>query len=510
MTKAKPLRDVMLNASAVMLAVMLASRFLGYLFHFTFVRLFTKEDYGSFVFLWSLGLFLCGLIPNISAAMQRYVAYYRGGADHSRVGATIRTGIAVEAALVAVAFGLLWGAYASGLTRLDAVSFSFVAVVMALTAFGNLFSGIINGHRRPEVPAIFNFVQNLLRVVSVAAAAFLANSLAGVILFVTLGFALSTLLVAAYEAKAYGLGTRIDAALGGTLLSYGFYNIVHVTANNILSWAGVFLIQFYIGAAALAVYNVAWLASTVNLIFFSAALQIFSPVAAELFGAGKRDRAGYLTSYMFESFFLLFLPVFMAITIFAREILTLFFTAEYGRGALSLQILSFGAFLFGLSALFTELIYAEGRPAINARNIGFGAVLNFILNLFLIPLWGIEGAAASALLSSLAILAVSFLHVRKVVRLEYSPWRIAKITGASTLAVASVFAVKSIESASIPALILSSASLGAVYCALILAFKALRKEDLELAETASARAPHALRAPLLKLISFGVQPKASR
>jgi len=512
------LRDVMMRASALMLAFLLASRLMGYLFHLVFANFFTKDVYGTFVFVWSLGLFLTGLMPNVPSAVSRYVAFYRGRKDRRKVESTIRTGIYLNTAVLGVflmAYSLI---YFSGLLRVgvDFSSYLFLISVVVLTSYVCLFGGIITGYRKPEVTSFMNLIQNVLRLFAVAAAVLLASSLHGVMAFVALAYLIYAVFLASYEFRRYGFGSSCDGVLLRRLFGFGVFNVFYETANNLFSWANIFLLQFFLGSAVVAVYNVSWLASTLSLIFFTAVLQIFTPVVTEMFGSKSYDRISYVTSYLLESFFLLFLPVFAAIMLFSREILTLFFAEGYAHGAGSMQVLSLSAFFFGIGQLFIYLVNAEGRPGVNARNIGLGAVLNVALSLALIPSYGMEGAAVATLLASVLILLLSYNHVRGVVPLAYSPWRVAKVVASTVMSVAAVYAVKTVVKtvveSSIVSLVLSSASLLMVYALLLLALKSLRAEDVMLVSAFLEKVgvPAGLRGGVSKVLECGVQPSTSR
>lgn len=506
MAKEVGLKDVMLNASMVMLAILIGSKVLGYAFHLVFVRLFTPEEYGVFILAWSMGLFVCGMMPNLSNSMLRYVAYYRGRGDRKDVDATIRTGI-----VLLLVFTTLYSAasivgYAVGFTGLDFTSFLFMLSTLVLGAVFTFGTGIISGYRRPEMSTFFNFVQNLLRVAAVGAAALVVASLHGVMVLVFISYLIVTLAVAVYAYRNFGTGSSYDWGIARKILTFGTYNIVHTTANNILSWSGIFFIQYFLGPAMVAVYNVASLASTVCLVFFTSVLQIFAPVTSEMFGAKRYDRISHLTSYLFESFFLLFLPIFLAIVVFSHQILTLFFTKDYVAGVAPLQVLSIGVFFFGLAMLFVELTNAEGRPEINARNIGFGAVLNATLTWLFVPSYGMLGAGYATLVSSAVILWLSYSHVRGVVALSYSKMRVGKVVACSVAAVAAAQLVKTMFSNSLVSLALSSLALVSVYSSTLVLSKSLRSEDASLAVMflEKLRAPKGLTLVVSWLLSFGV------
>jgi stage V sporulation protein B len=498
MEKDSSLRDVMLRASTIMLLMLVLIKALGYVYHFIFVRLFTQQQYGSFIYIWSMGLFLCGLmIPNVSASMIRYVAYYRGKSDRKSVESTIRTGLVLNIIFTAAAAAALLALFATGVLEragvrdVDAAAFAFILAVLSINSMSCFFAGVISGYRRPEVASYFSLILQVLRILALLAAAFLASSVLGLMGFTSLFFLLFAVILGVYEYKAYGFGSAFDSGLARPLSSFGFYTIFYTTANNILAWFSLFFIRYYLDAGAVAVYNVAWLGSTLNLLFFTAVLQIFNPVATELFGSKRMDRLIHLTSYVLESFFLLFLPIFLSMMLFAREILVLFFTKDYASGAQPLQILSVGAFFSGIYLLFVELIAAEGRPQVNAKNISVGALVNALLNVVFIPAYGLVGAAYASIISSALILLLSYMHVKTLLRPAFSARRILKIVFASMAAVALVFWAKSLLQsifdlssayASVGLLIACCTLLFGVYLIILVASKSLRSEDVSLVD----------------------------
>jgi len=508
MEKKTPMKNIMLKASVIMTAIMFAARFLGYAFHYTFVRFFSTQDYGSFVYLWSLAMFYGGLLPNISVAVARYVAYYRGAKDEDGIESTIRTSIVLNAVLLFLACAILSLAYILGFFNMDGLSFAFMLAVIVLTLTTNLFSGVFSGFRKPEMATFFNLVQNVLRLLAVLAAAYLTASYIGILWLVGVSFLISTCMLVVWALREYGTGSRPDIGIGRVLLGFGFFSIVLITANNMLAWAAIFMLKYFEGATNVAIYNVAWLASTGCLLFFTAILQIFSPVVSEMFGSKRLGQVGYVTSYILESFFLLFLPIFLAISLFARQLLVVFVRSEYAGGAVPLQILSAGAFMFGIAILFIELTNCEGKPQVNARNISVGAALNIAMNYLLIPGYGMIGAALSSVVSSAAILLMSYWHVRGFVKLSYSPARLLKIFLSSAAAIAAVYAVNIVPMHELASIIVLSLTLVAVYSAAIIWLKALRVEDVESALMIlnKAKTPAKIKASVMSVLQSAVTP----
>ena len=97
--------------------------------------------------------------------------------------------------------------------------------------------------------------------------------------------------------------------------------------------------------------------------------------------------------------FLLTLPTFALMFLFPEATIEFFFGAKYVSAALVLQILTLG-FMFhtflGLNGLTLVII---GQPKFNMIGDTFAVISNVILNIFLIPKYGIVGAAVATTVS---------------------------------------------------------------------------------------------------------------
>jgi|GEM_PF-5126845 len=477
------LRQVMLTASLSMLFYLFLSKALGYAFHLIFANYFTKEVYGSFIYLFSAGIFLAGTMPNLGAAMGRHLAFHRGESDDGLVELTkssglylffIISGIYISGAYMAYSLGILPGIS-------QPAHFAFIASVACLGLLANYLSGIMVGYRSPQTSAAFNTFQNGLRVCAIASAVHLAAGLDALMAIYVAAIVIFTLVLIFYTLRRWGVGRGMSVPVMRDIVRFGAFTMFLDTSNNLLNWGDIFIMRWFHGPGSVAVYNIAWLASTVSLIFFMSSLQIFKPVVTEFIGAQRNDRVEHLTGYMLESFVLLFSPVFFSIIIFPGHFLTFFVDESYAAGAQALWILAFGSFFYGMAMLFMDLLAAYDKPQINALNIGIAATINLVLNFMLIPSFGMVGAALATLTSSVTLMLLSFLHVRRFVRLTHSMQRVSKLAIAVVFSAILVWGLsKAFGIWSLPHLLVYCMALAALNMALVIAIKALKHEDIVL------------------------------
>ncbi|MBU0761476.1 MAG: oligosaccharide flippase family protein, partial [Candidatus Altiarchaeota archaeon] len=266
MKHALSIKDFMVNASITMLFLLGMSRFLGYLFHMAFARYFTQEIYGQFIYLWSAGLFLASITPNISAAVGRYIAFERGRENNHNVEQIKNTGFILTIIMVIASSSLAVGLYLLDLIpKVDNLpAFAFIVLVSFFTISSNTLSQIITGYRRPDVSSAFNTLFNLFRFLAVVVAAYVLSTLFGALLYSVLGYSLFLVFLFFYVKAKYGLSIGFNFEKAKEIFSFGFYSLFQETATTLLTWANIFIINILLGASYVAVYNIAWLSSTLS------------------------------------------------------------------------------------------------------------------------------------------------------------------------------------------------------------------------------------------------------
>jgi O-antigen/teichoic acid export membrane protein len=119
---------------------------------------------------------------------------------------------------------------------------------------------------------------------------------------------------------------------------------------------------------------------------------IFAPVIADLYHRGKYDELTRIFQTVSKWTLLLTLPVFGACLFLGDFILTLF-GSDFREGWPVLVILAF-AYLINISVgPVGYMLMMTGRPGLALMNSWFLGVINILLNLWLIPRYGMLGAA---------------------------------------------------------------------------------------------------------------------
>lgn len=161
----------------------------------------------------------------------------------------------------------------------------------------------------------------------------------------------------------------------------------------------VLVIGFFLPASAVGLYYAALpFAMTLTLFLFSIN-RILLPVASEIIGQGEIKYARQLFKDFALLSFQMTLPLFLFIFIFADDIILIVYGKEFIQAGLLLKILCAGFFINSISGSFGEFFKAFNKSYLVLYLSLGGGLLNILLMLFLVPKWGIKGAALSATLS---------------------------------------------------------------------------------------------------------------
>jgi O-antigen/teichoic acid export membrane protein len=185
------------------------------------------------------------------------------------------------------------------------------------------------------------------------------------------------------------------------------------------------LIGVMLGPGAVGLYAAAYKPITAVLTAPVTYLQGLFPSFARSFKEDQAQfRAMVLRSLRFTATFAI--PIGVGGTLLAAPVINLLFGPSYAASVPVLQLLSWSAVLVTLRGNFRHTLNAAGRQHLDLTCAGSAAVLNVVLNLLLIPRYGIEGAAAATLASeAFWFLLARYLFTRHVMALPLLPamWR---------------------------------------------------------------------------------------
>lgn len=291
----------------------------------------------------------------------------------------------------------------------------------------------------------------------------------------------------------------LDKDLTKKLFLFGLPLIFSGVATTIMGWTDTLMITWFKTSVDVGLYQVAKPATK-----FIGYLGVISvpllPMVSELWADKNKNTLKSTFRILLKLSILITIPVMLVFLSFPRVIIRVLFGGDYVGAALALQIMAVGTVLKVLSQPLGTGLIGAGKSKTYGKIMGAVAVANFVGNLILVPLFGIEGAALTTSLSFLILFLLRLKYLRNLIEFP-SPWKdITKVAigGLATLLI--VFSLKTILPLSTwPKLFAVVIPGGLFYLLWIFRTEVVKNEDIDLLKTAIPIIPKWLESLLRKL-----------
>jgi O-antigen/teichoic acid export membrane protein len=190
----------------------------------------------------------------------------------------------------------------------------------------------------------------------------------------------------------------------------------------------LFLVKRYFPGGEEAGYYVA--AQNIALVPYlglSAFSQMILPSIAEVISTKKKDNARILISSALRQLTILLLPVSALFVATSSQLIKLIYSDRYQNGASSLGMLTIAYAALTIYMVCANSLNGAGKPRYSNAISASGLVLSIAGCMYLIPRYGLTGAASAITLSSIIVMLSGLISVVKVFDLRIDFVRVVKV-----------------------------------------------------------------------------------
>jgi O-antigen/teichoic acid export membrane protein len=297
-------------------------------------------------------------------------------------------------------------------------TFGWALLLVPLVALGNLRGAALRGlHRVVQGQLPENLLQPGVLVL-----------LLGGALLVGLSFspAQAMALQAAAAAVAFGAGAglllratpaevrRAYPRFEGRLWLQSVLPLAFIGGMQLINTnASIVILGFFVPAEQIGIYRVAVQASILASFGLQAINMVVAPRFASLYDRREMERLQHLATFSARAVLAFNLLVTAGAVLLGRWFLGLFFGVDFVAAYMPLMILLIGQFVNSATGSLVFLLNMTGHERETARGRFVSAALNVLLNLLLVPLWGIIGAAVATAAGLVTWNALLWWAVRK-------------------------------------------------------------------------------------------------
>ena len=413
--------------------ILFISTLILYVSRFAYRAIIANEFGPSNYGLISLGIMMLNVsiafsLLGLNQGINRYIAYYRGKKDARRIKGTFIAAIKISIVLSLLLSALIWllSDYIS-INVFHASSFIPILKIFALgipfyTAIV-LLTNTFLAFKKPEYDFWSRVVgRELINLLLVGIVIFIGGSIIGISLVYLVSLIIATIIgIYCLEKKVVSFfRSKIKAITNNReLLQFSIPLFLSGILVNVMSWSDTFLLGALRTLNEVGIYNAAVPLSVNIMIFFTSFSYILYPVMSELHAKKNYTELSKVYSTTVRWTFMLTLPLLFLTIRFSKQLINLFFGSEYILGSSVLIILTLAYFTSSIVGPVANMLMTFNKTKLIFKVNMFVAVLNIILNIFLIPKYGIIGAAiATGLMFSIQRM-ILFFAARRIIKFKY-------------------------------------------------------------------------------------------
>lgn len=478
------------KSSAIMLIGLAISKIVSYLYRIVIARNFGVETYGTF----SLAVIIMEWFFVVSSlglglGLLRYVPIYKGKKEFSKIKfllnkttyLTLITSIFSGLLLLILAPKIAINIFKEPMLVNFLVFFSILIPIMSLLS---IFLHILQAYEKISWNSfISNIFNNVVKLGLILLLLFLGLGQNSIIYSYILS-ALATLFLAFYIVKKEiypSLPQKKSKKEKNTfkeLIKYSFPILLASIVWKIFHWTDSLLIGYFQTVKEVGLYNaaipIAFLLGIASQLF----IVIFFPMVTREYFQGKKETVKELSKQVNKWIMFINLPILFFMFFFPDLIIKFLFGTEFLEAQIPLRILAIGMFFLNLSEVPNRLITMKGRPKMILADMLIMVAVNASLNFWLIPIYGITGAAISTS-TTLVILSIVFsLQSHKLLGILPLRRKMLNVLIAGTISALFTFLIKTYLEPTLIASIFSVIFFISLYVLILIFSKAFDKNDL--------------------------------
>ncbi len=498
-----PMRLLAQSSIIVFIGIAL-SKLLTYLYRVIIARELGPEIYGLF----SLALvvssfFVMAASLGLPDGALRYLSFYRGKNQPKKSCYLFRGAFSVLLISSIIAAALLYFTaeiistslfHNQGLTSFLKVfgiflPFSIIGgfFLSSLLAFGHVgWNALIN-----------NFLQNFVKVIVLVGLLFFGLQQSAVIASYVAG--IFVICVAAFFAVRHltpmllqksGLKLKAKRAVLNEVFAYSWPIVFLAALYTLFNWTDSAVIGYFMTARDVGVYNAAF--TLISLFGIAPELfrQFFFPYIVKEYSKKNNSVIQQMSQQVGKWIYVVNLPLFLFMAAFPEAVINILFGSEYLTAADILRILAVGGLLASFNTLLTNLLSMQGKSRIILINTIGISVLDLILNIILVPNYGLYGAAGSTTFSLALLGLIMLFQVRNstgILPFRRKMWR---VTLAAVIPALGLIVIKNLFVPSLIVLALAGIAFLSIYAFFIFAFGSLDPYDKDILNYAKDKFKH--------------------
>ena len=208
--------------------------------------------------------------------------------------------------------------------------------------------------------------------------------------------------------------TTVYRMSSGQILNLSLPMLMANTMFFLIGQTGVILLGVFRPEAEVGYYSVAFRLAALAAFILQAINSIIGPKFSALYHAGNIDELFYVARKSTKLIFWTTTPIFLGLIIIGYPAIRLLYGEGFKAAYSPMIILIVGQFISSISGSVGYFLNMTGHHKMFRNIVAVAAIINFLVNLILIPLIGINGAAVAAMVSLIFWNLTSLFYIKKL------------------------------------------------------------------------------------------------
>jgi len=389
-----------------------------------YTHLLTPQEYGVYALVFSAAIFLHSALCNwLPVGMMRF---WPGGTYSNEVFVST-LGVIYLKLLIPVAVIVVLALLVLGWGQILPILASLLLLIgFAVLTVGQHFQ---TAQMLPNRYAVMTISYSVLALGLGSLFAYLGFGPIGLVVGVACGMLFPAVII---SAKSWALFDReqYTPELAKKLLVYGTPLAASFFLDEIANLSDRYMLAWFVNEAEAGKYAVGYdlAGNSIMMVMYAMNLAAYPMIVKLLDQEGKEAALGYFKTYA-VLFFGVSIPAVVGLILVGPDIVYLMIGEDYQESVtLVLPWIASAIFFMGAGAFYFHLPFQLGNKNFGIFRIaGATAVLNLLLNFWLIPWMGMHGAAIATLLSFIFSTGLGFIFGRKVFPIPFPAREVGKV-----------------------------------------------------------------------------------
>ncbi len=213
------------------------------------------------------------------------------------------------------------------------------------------------------------------------------------------------------------------------LLTYSIPLVGVNVTTSVLSLSDRYVITSVLGREAVGIYSANYtISSSVFTLILAGVMRGVYPMILKTWRQNNKEQTENLLSNAVRYYLIVSMPALMGICILAQTISRLFLNENFHEQGFVITLVAVGMFLFGLVEYTNKAWELTSNTKPLLYNASVSMILNLVLNIVFIPLYGYRIAAVTTAFSYFVYFILSLVRGRKILKISFRFTSIVKIT----------------------------------------------------------------------------------